>query len=129
MIFLSNMINSHILKISGKSELPNEIEIGHNYHLSLEGSVNSMTEIDNEDGTRNRIYSFRPVKLDLLNSKGETLKLKDTRTKSQLFRGRIYKIWSNNNDMSFEEYYNDLMNNLITNADEVCEMYGYKKTN
>lgn len=118
------MISSHILKISGKSELPKEVTIGHNYHLSLEGSITSFTETDNEDGSHNRIYSFKPIKLDLLTETGESLKLKDTRSKSQLFRGRMWKQWQNNADnLSFEEWYERLMDNLIQMAPEVAEMF------
>lgn len=118
-------INSHILRVSGKAELPEAVEIGHNYHLSVSGSVVSVTESDNEDGTVNRTYTFRPVKIDLLNAQGRTIQLKDARTKSQLFRACAWKAWKDSkSDLSAERYYDELMANLIKYAPEVVEMYG-----
>ena len=32
-------INSHILKISGNAELPNELILGNNYETTLQGTV------------------------------------------------------------------------------------------
>lgn len=116
--------NSHFLKLSGKSELPEAIEIGYNYHVSLEGSITSCTESDNEDGTCNRMYTFRPVKLEILTNQGKSLKLKDTRKKTQLLRGRLWGIWKNlNTDIDFDTWYDRLMNNVIQNADEIVSMY------
>ena len=34
-------ISNHILKLSGKAELPRAIDAGHNYHVSLSGSIPS----------------------------------------------------------------------------------------
>lgn len=118
-------ISAHILKLSGKAELPKEITPGHNYHISLSGSVPSVTESDNEDGTFTRLYTFKPIKIELLDALGETLKLTDPRSKSQLFRGRAWKAWQNAPDnLTFEDYYDKLMNNLINFAPEVIQMYG-----
>ena len=117
-------IKSHILKLTGKSELPEPVEIGHNYKVTLEGSVTSVTESDNEDGTNNRLYTFKPVHIELMNDKGTSLKLKDTRSKSQLLRGRFWKQWQNNPDeLPFEVWYDRLMGNLIQHAPEIVEMY------
>ena len=117
-------INSHFLRISGKAELPKEIKMGHNYHASLEGSITAVTDSDNHDGTYDRMYKFEPIKIEILNGKGESLKLKDTRSMSQLFRARVWKVWKNNlSGMSFEDYYNKVMLNLIQNVDEVVDMY------
>ena len=117
-------MNNYVLRLSGKAELPEDIEIGHNYHVSLEGSVPTFQQTDNEDGTFTRTYTFKPVKIDLLNAKGETLKLKDTRSQSQLLRARFWKQWQNMpDDIPFEEWYPRLMNNLIQHAPEIAEMY------
>ncbi len=118
-------VSSHILKLSGKAELPNEIDVGSNYRVSLEGSIISMTESDNENGTYTRTYTFRPVKIDLLDPKGKMLKLKDPRQKSQLFRGRVWSIWKDApTPQTFDDFYDHLMSNLITHAPELVAMYG-----
>lgn len=126
----SNMktVSSHVLKLLGKAELPKEIEMGHNYHVSLSGSIPKVEEHDNEDGTITRIYTFKPVKLELLDPLGETLQLKDTRTRSQIFRARLWSIWKSDSRQarSFDEEYDALMSNLIDAAPDVWEMFRQK---
>ena len=118
-------ISNHILKLSGKAELPKAIDARHNYHVSLSGSIPSLTDSDNENGTFTRTYSFRPVKIELLDPLGETLKLKDARSKSQLFRARAWSAWKDSPfGLTFDEYYDELMENLIKYAPEVISMYG-----
>lgn len=122
-------MDTYLLKLSGKAELPERIETGHNYHVSLEGSITSEVKTDNEDGTHTYVAGFRPVKIELLDPKGKMLKLKDTRTASQILRARFYGIWTkNDNGMSFNDYYDYLMNNLIFSAHDIAEMYGPKKS-
>ena len=117
-------INSHILKLSGKAELPSTISIGHNYKILSEGSVTKEELHDNEDGSFNKVYTFRPVTIEIQTDKGESLKLKDTRSASQLLRGRLWKQWQNaKSNLSFDDWYQKLMFNLITHAEEIAEMY------
>ena len=74
-----------------------------------------------------RVYIFRPIKIDLLDPKGNSLKLKDTRSKSQLFRERVWAAWKDRPDnFTFEEYYDGLMDNLIKFPHEVVQMYQIK---
>lgn len=99
-------INSHILKLTGKAELPSAIEPGNNFHISLEGSVPSVSENDNDDGTWNRVYTFKPIKIEVLTPTGETIKAKDTRSNSTLIRQGLWRIWANAaSSMNFDEYY------------------------
>jgi len=117
-------IKSHILRLQGKAELPQEVSIGSNYHISLEGGIVNFTASDNDACTANRVYTFKPVKLDLLDPLGKTLKLKDARSKSQLWRARCWGIWKEQNiNMVFDEWYDALMSNMIHGAIEIIEMY------
>jgi hypothetical protein len=117
-------INSYVLKLKGNAELPNEIEIGSNYHVSLEGAVTGYKVEDNEDGTYNQIYDFKPIKVDLLTPKGKSLKLKDARKNSQKFRNYCYKVYINEGvTESFDDVYDaviweamGLMPSLIRSA-------------
>ena len=106
-------VNSHILKLKGNSELPEEIEIGHNYHIALEGSVTGFKVEDNEDGTFNKIYDFKPVKVDVLTPLGKSLKLKDPRKSSQKFRNYCYKIWI---EEGYTEPFDEVYENTIWEA-------------
>ena len=113
-------INSHILKLSGKAELPKEIDISHNYHVSLEGSITGISIDDNEDGTYNKIYKFKPVKVDLLTPQGEQIKLKDPRKNSVKIRNKLYFLWKESNEqMDFDEYYTRLKNYLTQHLEEI----------
>lgn len=121
------MDDNYILRLSGKAELPQDIEIGHNWHISMEGSITSKTITDNENGSHSVTYLFKPIKVELLDDKGKMLKLKDTRTRTQLLRGRMYGIWSKlQTNLSFEDYWDSLMVKVIQHADEIAEMYDEK---
>jgi len=99
-------INSHILKISGNAELPNELILGNNYETTLQGTVVKSQDSDNHDGTFDRLYTIKPIMVELIDDKGESIKAKDTRSESQLFRGLLKKIWIDKNiDMEFETFY------------------------
>lgn len=119
------MNDTHLLKISGKAELPKPVDIGHNYRVSVEGSVVSVNKSDNENGEFTYTYTFKPVNMELLTDKGEMLKLKDTRTSSQLLRAKLWSVWKNGkNPENFDTWYQRLMMNLLQHADELVEMYG-----
>lgn len=115
-------ISNHILKLVGKAELPKPIELGQNYHIALSGSVRTATDSDNDDGTLTRIYTFKPVKLELLNELGETIKAKDTRSNSQLIRSLLYKRWVNAaSKMSFEDWYDKVAGAMMFNIDKIID--------
>lgn len=117
-------MDTHLLRISGKAELPKPVSIGHNFHVSLEGSIVSQTKSDNENGEFTYTYLFKPIKVDLLTDKGESLRLKDTRKFSQLFRARLWAKWkSKDNPEEFDIYYERGMMNMLQQIDEVDEMY------
>lgn len=121
-------MDSHYLKISGKAELPHEIDIGFNFHVSLEGSVTSVTKSDNDDGSYTHAYKFVPIKVELLTPKGKTLKLKDTRGHSAIFRAKVWKEWSKGGyPEDFDVFYENLMNRLIHFTPEIVGMYGTEK--
>ena len=87
-------INSHVLKLKGNSELPEALEIASNYHIALEGAVTGYKVEDNENGTVDYIYDFKPIKVDLLTPKGKSLKLKDNRKNSVKIRNYLFKIYT-----------------------------------
>lgn len=122
---MQHEVSSHILRFSGKAELPSAIEIGHNYQVQAEGSITTMSENDNEDGTVNRIYTFRPVRIEIAIPTGETLKLKDARTNSQLMRALIFKHWKGlASPVSFEETYDKVCRGIMRDMSELFDRYG-----
>lgn len=75
--------DTYLLKVNGKAESPERIKVGHNYRLMLEGSVVSESMTDNNDGSYTYTGTFKPVRMEAAQDNGETLKLKDTRSRSQ----------------------------------------------
>lgn len=116
-------ISSYVLKLTGKCELPKAVEIGHNYTVTLKGSVTAQHESDNEDGTHTMSYTFRPVTGEI-EANGETLKLKDNRSNSQLLRSLVYKKWLNTaSNEAFEDFYTRVMYGIMRDMDELVDRY------
>lgn len=117
-------MDTHLLKIQGKAELPKAVEIGHNFRVSSEGSVVSAQKSDNEDGTFTYTYVFKPVKIEVLTPLGETLKLSDTRSLAQQFRARMWRIWKDREDAEdFDDVvYPTIMKNLLNASADIYEM-------
>lgn len=115
-------ITNHILKLQGKAESPAPIEIGNNYHVSMQGAVISTTDTDNDDGTLTRSYVFKPIKVEILDQTGKTIPLKDSRSNSQLIRALIYKRWVNAaSSLSFDEYYDAVCREIMLQVDVLVD--------
>ena len=54
------VVNSHIIRISGKAELEEGLTLGNDYELKLTGQVVKVEEHDNQDGTINKVYVLKP---------------------------------------------------------------------
>lgn len=117
--------NDYYVKLQGKGNIPEPLEIGRNYELRAKGTVVSLTESDKNDGSHVVYYKFQPITIELIDDLGESIKAQDTRSYSQLFRARMWKEWQrNSNDLSFEDWYGRLMQRLIQQSEEIGEMYG-----
>lgn len=117
-------ISNYILKLTGKAELPQAIEIGHNYRVALEGSVVAALDSDNEDGTLSRSFTFKPIKVEVLTATGETIKAKDTRSNSQLLRALVYKKWVNAaSSESFDDFYQRFIFGVMRDIDELVDRF------
>lgn len=107
-------MDSFILKLSGKAELPQALKIGHNIKVVLEGSIVSETKSDNDNGSHDITYLFKPVIVEAIDEKGERIRAKDTRSRSQQLRSLFYKRWREQNDpISFDDYYDQRMLELM----------------
>lgn len=119
------MTNDYFIKLTGKGNIPTPLEIGRNYEVKVQGTVTSTTESDKHDGSHAVYYRFEPVLIETTTDKGESIRAKDTRGLSQLFRASQWRVWSKNaNGEDFDTYYQRLMTRLIQSADEIGEMYG-----
>jgi hypothetical protein len=113
-------INSYILKISGNAELPSELILGDNYKITIEGTVVKSQDSDNHNGTLDRMYTIKPIMVELVDNKGESIKARDTRSESQLFRGLLKKKWIEKNiEMEFETFYSLVYKRLYKYLDAI----------
>ena len=103
-------MDSFVIKLSGKAELPEALQIGHNFEVNLIGSIISETKSDNDDGTHTTTYLFKPVIVQTVDAKGVRLRAKDTRSRSQQLRSLLYKRWREENEpVEFDTYYDNKM--------------------
>lgn len=117
-------INEHIIQLSGKASIPEPLEVGGNYKITMDGSVITETMSDNHDGTANRIFKFKPIVLLTTDKTGKTIKSKDTRSMSQLLRGSIRKRWINiASRMDEEKYYETIMYGIMRDLDILIDKY------
>jgi len=115
-------IDSHIIKLTGRAELPEALVMDNNYQVVLRGAVSNITLSDNENGTMNAIYSFKPVLVEGIDSEGKKVVAKDTRSKSQLLRSRIWKLWKDEMPQEeFDAYYEKVMTDLIINIERYAQ--------
>ena len=91
-----NKINEYVLKLTGKCSVPQSLEIGHNYKITIDGSITAETRSDNENGTFNVYYKFVPIVAEIQKDNGPVIKTKDTRSMSTKLRKVIYWLWQNN---------------------------------
>ena len=54
-------VNEHILKVSGKIDIPEGLELGSDHVISLTGQIVKVEDLDNQDGTCNKVYVFKPM--------------------------------------------------------------------
>lgn len=81
-------ISSRFLKLNGSFEIPNDLEIGKDYEISLVGSLIGCNEIDEHDGTHSYEYRYKPLLGQIIAQKGASVALKDK--KGQSFRLRYH---------------------------------------
>ena len=114
-------MDSYFLKLQGKAELPQRIEIGSNFRVLLEGSITGEDITDNDDGSLDHAFKFKPVIVEAITKTGETIKAKDTRSRSVQLRMTLMREWRENNEtISFEEYYDVEMLKII--AERIKEL-------
>jgi len=107
-------LNEHIVKLQGKANIPKELLMGRSYSMSMTGAVDNISDSDNEDGTFDRLYRFRPLVAEIMSDNGETMKTKEMRSWGKQMRAAIWHEWKESNEpVSEEDFYSDRMRGLI----------------
>jgi len=124
----SETIDTHYLKLQGKGNVPEGLEIGKNYKVEASGTITTKTETDNSDGSHSHYWKFEPIIIEIIDDLGKRIRAKDTRSDSQRFRAKLRGIYNLNSQINveFETWYHFLMENLINYAPEVVEQYQKK---
>lgn len=112
-----NTTNENILKLSGKVNLLEPLEMGKNYSVLISGDITTITDTDRMDGTLDRTYKFEPLTAELKSDNGQVIGTKDLKKISQKLRGRchIYDY-----ETGKEGSYERLIPRLIARFDEVA---------
>lgn len=104
-------INERVLKINGRRKiyLEKDLELNQNYKFEVSGTVNSTSDVSNEDETMDKIFNFDPILVEPKGKLGESMSKQDTRKHSQKFRGALTFTYDNNvcdtTELDFESYY------------------------
>ena len=116
-------INDYILKLTGKVSILESLELGHNYQIKIDSTVTQVTDVDNNDGTLNRVYKIEPIIGEITKDNGETLKIKDARKNSEKIRNRSFAVWSSKSTkIDSDEMYNKVTNWILSNMDSVQDI-------
>lgn len=110
-------MDTYNIKLSGKLNIPEPLEIGNDYHIALEGSITSVTKSNNEDGTYTLDHKLEPLKLELLKNDGKTIKADKTRL-SQKLRSRAFIHEQQNQSENMYEWFTK---KAIAHFDEIVE--------
>ena len=110
-------MNEYIINLRGKASLPQELSIGNNYKVVAEGAITEEKKSDKDDGDFIITYKFEPVLVTIENDKGQRIKAKDTRRRSQQLRATLFRVWQARGDVTdFDEWYDKKMLEFISKA-------------
>lgn len=120
------VINDYIVKMSGKVSILEPILIDHNYTLKLDCAVVAENLKTNENGTFNIEYKIEPMRVELIDETGKSLKAKDPRTWSQKLRAMVlFESRRENLDEQIE--YDSFMLWIIKNFNLIWGLYSKNK--
>lgn len=104
-------ISSRFIRLNGTFEIPEDLEIGREYVLSVNGSITDLKTSDEQDGTYSHQFNFKPSTGQIADTLGLSVKLVDKTRKSVKFRQLIERVWGDDYDQD--------MNILLAHSDEV----------
>jgi len=118
-------VNEHFIKLVGKACIPEPLELGNNFKVEIDGEVTTVTDTNNQNGTKDRYYKFVPILAKILKDNGEVIVAKDNRSASKKVRNMCYRIWESNDDKrDYETAYQDTIKQVMF---ELVELYDRAK--
>lgn len=115
-------INSYQLKVQGTIELPQGVKLATDYDLHLSGSIIKLEQKDCFDGNFDEIATFKPAIGEIVNERGETVKVKDMRNNSSKMRSLSKRLWLDRGGIgNFEEWHDKLYSKFFKFADQFAD--------
>lgn len=103
---------SNAIKISGKFEVEEPLQIDQSYNVNLSVDIASIGKHSNQDGTYDFVFNAKPLMGEIVQSNGTSLKLIKKGSQSQRWR------WEVN---SRGEDYDKIMTIILTYPEEVLD--------
>lgn len=108
--------NSRYIKVSGKAEVPEDLILGEGYKITLDGEITSVSHHNNQNGTQDVSFLFKPATCTIESKYGQILKAKDPRKWSEQLRRGIWKAWqADETDLDEDKAYERTMRFFLTN--------------
>lgn len=115
-------ITSRSIKISGAFEIAEDLKIGNDYPINLQGGITARTERPDEQGGIEVEYRYKPLLGAILGDSGAS-KMTHKGSKSAKLRAMIMYGWGED-----ETGYDNVMNCLLANGDLLKEFYEKHRT-
>ena len=113
-------METYYAKIQGKVNIPQKLEIGHNYRLVADCSVTSESKEDLENGEFSITSKLVPITAEISKDNGPTIKAKDPRKNSQKIRNYLFKIYANEGyTEDFDQLYDAFTQEVMTITPEL----------
>lgn len=106
------MPNNNTLKITGIAELPEGMEMGHDYVVAGRMGIEDINKHDENNGEYTYQHKGKLTHIEVVNKVGKTFRGVSKGSKSQKLRWRIMQHGDN-------DYYEMVMSKLIDNLEDV----------
>ena len=103
----SNSISNSI-KLTGRFEIPEGLEIGTNYTITLDAEITSISKHSQEDGSYEYVHTAKPVTGEIIANAGKVLKLGDKKKQSVKLRQQLGFI-ARERGIDEETFYNETL--------------------
>lgn len=115
--------NSYFIKLTGKANIPEPLELGAGYKVLLDGEVVKEEKNNNQNGTHDLVYKFLPALCEIEKEYGKVIKAKDMRSRSSQLRRALYRHWEADphGGLDSDESYDRVMKYILLNLGEIYE--------
>ena len=111
-------LNENIVRILGSISIERELEIGRDYEIKVTASCTEKAKVDNNDGTFNFKHKLRLITGEIINDRGQSLRLNIKSSWSQKLRRRIFAMGLD---------YEKIMPFIVSSVEEIIERYVPKR--